>query len=189
VYAITKRDHEELFLSVGRAYGIPTVALRYFNVYGPRQALSNPYTGVAAIFSTRLLAGRPPVIYEDGRQTRDFVHVRDIAQANCLVLEDDRADYEALNVGTGQALTIEAIGQALCRYLRPDIQPVLTGEFREGDIRHCVADISKLTALGYVPSVSFEQGLHELVEWVRGQQVVDRFEQAKAELAARGLTR
>lgn len=189
VYAITKRDHEELFLSVGRAYGIPTVALRYFNVYGPRQALSNPYTGVAAIFSTRLLAGKPPVIFEDGRQTRDFVHVRDIVQANLLVLDDPRADYEVFNVGTGRPVSIAEVAEALRQRLRPEIEPVLTGEFREGDIRHCVADISKIQALGYQPSVRFEDGMAELVEWVRGQHVVDRFDQAKAELEARGLTK
>lgn len=189
IYAISKMDQELMCLNIGRAYGIPTVALRYFNVYGPRQALSNPYTGVAAIFSTRLLAGKPPVIFEDGRQTRDFVHVRDIVQANLLVLDDPRADYEVFNVGTGRPVSIAEVAEALRQRLRPEIEPVLTGEFREGDIRHCVADISKIQALGYQPSVRFEDGMAELVEWVRGQHVVDRFDQAKAELEARGLTK
>ena len=188
IYAITKRDQEEMCLAVGRAYRIPTVALRFFNVYGPRQALSNPYTGVAAIFSGRLLNGRPPVLFEDGQQSRDFVHVSDIVQALRLALTRDEAVYEALNVGTGRRLTILEVAQALIRLLGLNLEPEITGQFREGDIRHCYADIGKAQRLlGYQPRVRFEDGVRDLVDWVRRQSADDRVEAATAELAARGL--
>ena len=189
VYAITKRDHEELFLTVGYAYRIPTVALRYFNIYGERQALSNPYTGVAAIFSSRILSGQSPVIFEDGKQSRDFVHVSDVVQANLLALETDRADYQALNVGTGRATTVGQVADAILSALGArHLVPTILGKFREGDIRHCYADITlACTLLGYEPRVSFADGMRQLVEWVRGQQVVDRFDQAHRQLVERGL--
>src|SRR6185295_6124953 len=141
----------------GRAYDIPVVALRYFNVYGPRQALSNPYTGVCAIFSGRLLNDQQPLIFEDGEQSRDFVHVSDIVQANLLALETDRADYEALNVGTGQPTTVRGVADAILGALgRADLRPSVLGTFREGDIRHCYADISRARdLLGYAPKVTF----------------------------------
>ena len=199
VYAITKRDHEELFLSVGQAYGIPAVALRYFNVYGTRQALSNPYTGVAAIFSGRLLNDKAPVIFEDGQQSRDFTHVSDIVQANLCALENPAADYQALNVGTGRRQSILQVAQALSEHLRPapltplpegegGIEAEITQQFRAGDIRHCFADIRRLQALGYRPRVRFEDGISELVEWVRRQTAADRYEQARQELNQKGLT-
>jgi dTDP-L-rhamnose 4-epimerase len=189
VYAVTKRDHEELCLAVGYAYGIPTVALRYFNIYGTRQALSNPYTGVAAIFSSRLLNGNAPVVFEDGGQTRDFVHVSDIVQANLLAMERTEADFEAVNVGTGAPTSVLQVGQELIRLLGPDgIEPEIVGKFREGDSRHCFADISKARdLLGYDPHVEFSAGLVELVEWVQSESAVDRFDEAHAELATRGL--
>ena len=189
VYAVTKRDHEELFLTVGYAYRIPTVALRYFNIYGERQALSNPYTGVAAIFSSRILNGQAPMIFEDGEQSRDFVHVTDVVQANLLALETDRADYEALNVGTGQPTTIRQVADATLDALRrPDLTPCILGKFREGDIRHCYADISRAHALlGYAPKVTFGDGMRRLVAWVKGQRAVDRFDQAHLQLVERGL--
>lgn len=190
IYAISKMDQELMCLSIGRAYHIPTVALRYFNVYGPRQALSNPYTGVAAIFSGRLLNGKPPVIFEDGLQSRDFVHVSDIVQANMLALERDEAAYEVFNIGTGRALSICDVATALIDELKVPVQPEIVGGFRAGDIRHCVADISKARQrLGYEPQVKFEDGLSELVAWVKSQPAVDRVEQARSELAARGLIR
>ncbi len=139
VYAVTKRDHEELFLAVGAAYGIPTVALRYFNVYGPRQSLGNPYTGVAAIFASRLLNDRPPLIFEDGRQSRDFIHVSDVVRANLLALERDHAVGAAHNVGTGRSLDLLAMVAALRARLGGPA-PELAGRFRQGDIRHCFAD-------------------------------------------------
>jgi len=189
VYAITKRDHEELFLTVGHAYRIPTVALRYFNIYGERQALSNPYTGVAAIFSSRVLNGQVPMMFEDGEQSRDFIHVSDVVQANLLALQTDRADYEALNVGTGQPTTIRQVAEAILDALgRADLMPSVLGTFREGDIRHCYADISRARdLLGYAPQVTFSDGMRLLVDWVRGQRAVDRFDQAHRQLVERGL--
>ncbi len=190
VYAVSKRDQEEMCLAVGRAYNIPTVALRFFNAYGTRQALSNPYTGVAAIFAARLLNHHPPIIYEDGQQTRDFVHVSDIVQGLMLAMEQDAANYEVFNVGTGRPLTIAEVAEKLAEGLGLQIKSQVTGRYRAGDIRHCYADISKIRqTLGYRPAISFEEGLPELLDWVGVQQVSDRAEQAAAELAARGLTK
>ncbi len=189
VYAVTKRDHEELFLTVGYAYRIPTVALRYFNIYGERQALSNPYTGVAAIFSARVLNGQPPVIFEDGEQSRDFVHVSDVVQANLLALKTDRADYQAINVGTGRPTTVRQVADAILGALDArGLVPTVLGKFREGDIRHCYADITLArTLLGYEPRIAFADGMRQLVEWVRGQRAVDRFDDAHQQLVTRGL--
>ncbi len=190
VYAVTKRDQEELALTVGRAYRIPTVALRFFNVYGPRQALSNPYTGVAAIFSARLLNNRPPVVYEDGLQTRDFVHVRDVVRACRLALERDGADYEAVNIGTGRPVPILEVARTLARALGRPIDPEVAGRYRAGDIRHCYADITRARRLlGYEPQVDFEAGLAELAAWVANQPAEDRWPEAAAELERQGLTR
>jgi dTDP-L-rhamnose 4-epimerase len=188
IYAITKRDHEEMCLSVGWALGIPTIALRYFGVYGPRQALGNPYTGVLAIFSTRLLNGNPPVVYEDGNQIRDLIHVSDIVQGNLLAMERTDVEHEVFNIGTGRALTVIDVASTLCRELNPALQPQITGTFRAGDIRHCYADIGKARAmLGYEPKMPFEDGLRDLLAWVRGQTAEDTFDQAERELRDRGL--
>ena len=190
VYAVGKEVQEQYSLIIGRAYKIPTVAFRYFNVYGPRQALSNPYTGACAIFSSRLLNDQSPLIYEDGEQTRDFVSVHDVVQANLLALGSDGADYQILNVGTGRATTIRFIAEVIARGLGKDIEPELTGQFREGDIRHCIADISKVRSLlGYEPKVKLEDGLNELLEWVGGQTADDRLDTAAAELAAHSLVK
>ena len=188
IYAISKKDQEEMSLCVGKAYGLPTVALRFFNVYGPRQALSNPYTGAAAIFSSRALNGKPPLIYEDGLQTRDFVHVSDVAQALLLAMDRDEANFRAFNVGSGRPLAILDMARIICeRVGPPGLQPEVAGSFRKGDIRHCYADISRLAALGYSPKVSFEDGVRELAEWVRQQTAEDRIDLATAELKRRGL--
>lgn len=189
IYAITKRDQEEMCLVVGRAYGIPTVALRYFNVYGPRQALSNPYTGVAAIFSGRLLNDQPPLIYEDGLQSRDFTHVRDIVQANMLALARDEMAYGVYNVGTGRPLTILDVAEALIEELGSTQRSEIAQQYRAGDIRHCYADIDRIASFGYRPTVRFEEGVAELTEWVRSQHAEDAFAQARQELDQRGLTR
>lgn len=190
IYAITKRDQEEMCLCVGRAYGLPTVALRFFNVYGERQALSNPYTGVAAIFASRLLNGQPPLIYEDGRQSRDFVHVSDVVQAVELAIRKPEADYQALNVGTGVATAVHEVAVVLARSLGRAIPPKILGTFRAGDIRHCVADISRITgSLGYRPRVSFETGMVRLTAWLRSQKPKDRTARAASQLTARGLVR
>src|SRR5215510_11973537 len=172
------------------AYGVPTVALRYFNVYGTRQALSNPYTGVCAIFSSRLLNDQSPVIFEDGEQTRDFVHVSDIVQANLLALETDRADYQAVNVGTGRATSVKQVMKMLAEGLGKRIEPEITGKYREGDIRHCVADITRARALlSYEPKVSIEQGIPELLEWVRRQESSDKVAEATAALESLQLVK
>jgi dTDP-L-rhamnose 4-epimerase len=190
VYAISKQDQEQFCLAVGRSYGIPAVALRYFNVYGTRQALSNPYTGVCAIFSARLLNKNRPLVFEDGEQTRDFVHVSDIVRANLLALETDRADYQAINIGTGRATSIREVSRLLADGLGLDLEPEIVGKYREGDIRHCVADISKAKSLlGYEPQVSLEQGIPELLSWVRAQAARDKVDSATAELESRQLVR
>ena len=190
VYAITKQDQEQYCLVVGRAYGIPTVALRYFNVYGTRQALSNPYTGICAIFSSRLLQDQAPMIFEDGEQTRDFIHVSDIVQANLLALEKDTADYQSLNVGTGRPTSVRQVAQLLTEGLGKDLKPEVVGKYREGDIRHCFADITRARKqLGYEPKVTLEQGIPELLGWVREQNATDRVAQATGELEFHQLVR
>jgi len=190
VYAISKRDQEEICLTVGRAYDIPTVALRYFNVYGPRQALSNPYTGVAAIFSARIKNRHNPIIFEDGLQSRDFIHVRDIVQANILAMEKEEANFEVFNVGTGRKLSVLDIANILIKKLGKDeFRPEIVSKYREGDIRHCYADISKIKEkLGYEPGVKYEDGILDLVDWVKGEEAVDRFEDSQRELERKGLT-
>jgi dTDP-L-rhamnose 4-epimerase len=190
VYAVTKRDHEELFLAVGAAYKIPTVALRYFNIYGPRQALSNPYTGVMAIFSARLLNGNPPLVFEDGGQTRDFVHVSDIVAANLLAMESDAAPGGVYNVGTGVATSVGQIAALLGRELGVDVAPEIAGRYRAGDIRHCVADVSRIRhALGFAPRVALADGMRDLLAWLRTQKAEDRVDEARRELEKRGLAR
>jgi dTDP-L-rhamnose 4-epimerase len=190
VYALSKYDQERLCLMVGRAYNLPTVALRFFNVYGTRQALSNPYTGVLAIFASRLLNGNPPLIFEDGRQMRDFVHVSDIARACRLALTVPAAADQVLNIGSGRQYTVLEIARAMAEVLgREGIAPEVTGNYRVGDIRHCFADITLARrVLGYEPAMPFEQGLIELASWLEGQVAYDRVAEARAELAARGLT-
>jgi dTDP-L-rhamnose 4-epimerase len=190
VYAVTKRDHEELFIAVGSAYDIPTVALRYFNVYGSRQALSNPYTGVAAIFSSRLLNRHAPLVTEDGLQSRDFVHVSDIVRANLLALHCEASGGRVYNVGTGRPTTVRQIAELLAQRLGLEIKPEITGRFRAGDIRHCFADISRARAeLGFEPRVALEDGIDEVIAFVRESNAVDRVDQATRELAQRGLIR
>jgi dTDP-L-rhamnose 4-epimerase len=189
VYALSKFDQERLCLMVGRAYGIPTVALRFFNVFGTRQALSNPYTGVLAIFAARLLNRNRPLIFEDGLQKRDFVSVYDVAQACRLALETDAAAGQSINVGSGHAYTVREVSALLGGVLGVDIEPDICGKYRVGDIRHCFADIARAQqVLGYRPRVTLEEGLVELAEWLEGQVAYDRVEEASAELAIRGLT-
>jgi len=177
-------------LMVGQAYGLSTVALRFFNVYGTRQALSNPYTGVLAIFASRLLNGKPPMIFEDGYQQRDFVSIQDVAQACRLALESDDAAYQVFNVGSGEHYTVRDIAERVARALgKAHIAPEITEAYRAGDIRHCFADITAARQrLGYQPRVSLDEGLVELAEWLEGQTAVDHVAEARAALAARGLT-
>ncbi len=189
VYALSKYDQERLCLIVGRAYGIPTVALRFFNVYGPYQALSNPYTGVLAIFAARLLNNKAPLIYEDGYQQRDFVHVRDVAQACRLAMETPDIAGEVFNIGSGQAYTVLELAERLAAVMGKALAPEVTGKYRQGDIRHCYADITKACGrLGYRPRIALDAGMAELAEWLESQIAVDHVAQANRELERRGLT-
>jgi len=189
IYALNKYAQEQMALIVGKAYGIDTVALRFFNVYGPRQALSNPYTGVLAIFGSRLLNNRPPLVFEDGEQRRDFVQVRDVAQAVKLAYETERGIGCAFNIGSGVSRSILSLAEDLARIVgKPQIMPHITGKYRVGDIRHCFADISLARdELGYRPSVAFDDGLAELAGWLGSQTAQDRVDQATEELERRGL--
>jgi dTDP-L-rhamnose 4-epimerase len=190
VYALTKYDQERLCLMFGRAYGIDAVALRFFNVYGPRQALSNPYTGVLAIFASRLLNGRAPLIFEDGNQKRDFVSVHDVAQACRLALEVPGASGQVFNIGSGHDYTVRDIAEKAAGVLgMQNIEPEVTGKYRMGDIRHCFADIERARRmLGYNPKVELAAGLEELAGWLEGRVAEDYVEAASGELAERGLT-
>lgn len=188
VYALSKRHQEEYALSVGGVYGFPVVCLRLFNVFGPRQSLGNPYTGVIAIFLSRLLSGEPPIVYEDGRQTRDFVSVHDVVRAVRLALTTAAADGTVVNIGSGVPREIGGIARTLARLTgRPAIEPRITHQFRRGDVRHCVADLSRARALGFTPAVAWEAGLAEIVEWARTARVDDRSAQAERELRERHL--
>ena len=184
IYAVNKRDHEEMFLAVGRALDIPTVALRLFNAYGSRQALSNPYTGVAAIFISRLLNDQPPLVFEDGEQKRDFVHVRDVANAFATVLDSDKRDWNIFNVGSGNAITVNDMAKTLARLLQKNIAPEILQQYRVGDIRHCFADIRKLEReYGISPQQDFEEGMAELIEWVKvAKKPVDKSAQSMEQL-------
>jgi len=190
IYALNKYDQERQCLLFGSSYNVPTVALRFFNAYGPDQALSNPYTGVLAIFAGRLLNDRPPLIYEDGDQRRDFVSVHDVARACALALERPEADGSVLNVGSGHSVTVSEVAQRLAAVTgREHVEPEITGKYRVGDIRHCYADITRAReTIGYEPEVSLERGMHELAEWLEGQAADDHSEAAGRELASRGLT-
>ena len=189
IYAINKRDHEEMSLVVGTAYGIPTVALRFFNIYGPGQALSNPYTGVAAIFASRLLNGRPPIIFEDGAQSRDFTHVSDVVRGILLALESETAVGQAVNLGTGRPVSVNDVARVIASGLGLDIEPERNGRYRAGDIRHCYADPTRARELlEFVAEQRFEDGMAQLVEWLQDQHAVDRVDDAARELAVRGLT-
>lgn len=190
IYAVSKRDHEEMFLIIGRAYQIPTVALRFFNVYGPRQALSNPYTGVAAIFSSRLMNDKPPIIFEDGNQARDFIHISDIVQACILAMDKSEGDYQVFNIGTGRKLTVLDVANVLIDKLSFKGESQIVNRFREGDIRHCYADISLAKeVLGYEPKIKFEDGIIDLVNWVKLQQSEDKVNFALDILDKKGLTK
>ncbi|MGE5442816.1 MAG: NAD-dependent epimerase/dehydratase family protein [Bacteroidota bacterium] len=190
VYALGKFAQERMCLITGRAYGIETTALRFFNVYGPRQALSNPYTGVIAIFAARLLNSQPPLVFEDGEQRRDFVHVRDVARACRLALETGKGTGQAINIGSGNSISIIEIAEKLIEALRlgHEVRPQITGQFRVGDIRHCFADVGRARrVLGFEAKVRFDEGLRELVEWLSGEPAVDLTSMALNELASRGL--
>lgn len=184
-YALSKYDQERLAVNFGHALNIPTIALRYFNVFGPRQSMNNPYTGITAIFSSRIKNGNPPVLYEDGLQTKDFVFVSDVVNANLLALEKGEG-VKVYNVGWGIPIMILDIANTLIRLYKSDVRPEITQEFRVGDNRHDFADISLIKKeLGFKPTVRFSDGMEKLVEWGRTVEAEDRFEQANREFRAR----
>ena len=187
---MSKRHQEEMSILIGKTYGIPTVALRYFNVYGPRQSLMNPYTGVCAIFSSRILNHKPPYIFEDGKQLRDFVHVKDIARANLLALEKNSANYQIINIGTGEPVSIDKIARLLIKVYGVKLKPHISERYRKGDVRHCYADITRARSiLGYKPTITLQKGLKELAEWAKAHEwgKVDLFRRALKELEKRKL--
>jgi dTDP-L-rhamnose 4-epimerase len=189
VYALTKRDQEDLCLIYGRTYGIPVTALRFFNIYGTRQALSNPYTGVAAIFAARLINGQIPLVFEDGEQMRDFVSVHDIVRANILAMNRRESDGQVINIGSGRPISILQVAELLARSLGKQTKPMITQKYRAGDIRHCYADLTRARMLlGYEPLVTHEEGFRELAAWLQAQQAEDKAETMLSELSAYGLT-
>ena len=188
VYAITKVDQEKLVLNWGRQVGIPTVALRYSCTFGPRQSIFNPYTGVIAIFCTRLINNLPPVIYEDGEQTRDFSFVEDVARANFLAATSDQLDGKAVNVGSGRAVTIKQVAEIISDALQIRLAPIMNGEFRPGEIRHLISDATVIRNAGYTPAVSLEEGIEHYLEWIRQQgSVKDYFAAAELILREKGI--
>ena len=189
IYAQSKRHQEEMSILLGKTYGIPTVALRFFNVYGSRQALSNPYTGVCAIFSSRLKNKNPPTIYEDGLQSRDFIHIQDLVAANILALEKETSNYEIFNVGTGVPTSILDLAKLFIQIMQVPVEPQVLQQYRKGDIRHCFADITKIKEkLGFKPKIKIQDGLQDLIKWVDAQtDVEDKFETVESELEKHGL--
>ena len=188
IYATTKRCQEEMCLEIGRAYKIPVVALRYFNVYGPRQSLNNPYTGVCAIFLSQVKNNHSPLIFEDGSQSRDFIYISDIIEANIIAMNKKEADYNVFNVGTGKPRTILEIAREIISLYRKTIKPKIVNKFRSGDIKHCYADISKISKrLGFSPKVSFREGMQKLIAWSKTENAKDLTQMAQLELRKRGL--
>jgi len=188
IYAITKKEQEEMCLLIGKLYGIPVVSLRFFNVYGPRQSLSNPYTGVAAIFISRIKNNKPPVIFEDGLQTRDFIWVDDVIRANILALENEKANQQYFNVGTGKPVSILDVAKNLINLSGKKIHPLVTYRFRKGDVRHCYADTRKIEkVLGFKPTFSFERGMLNLLKWSDSVIAEDRFISVMEELKKKKL--
>jgi len=190
IYAFSKQAQEQSSLLIGETYGIETTILRFFLVYGSRQALSNPYTGVCAIFSTRLFSGKPPIIFEDGHQTRDFVNVKDVCQALILAMEKNAANGEIFNIGTGIPISIKRIAEILSEKINPDLKPIYNQQYRVGDIRHCIADISKIKSkLGYRPTIQFKEGIDEVLNWIQSSanNFQDNFTKAIDILKDKGL--
>jgi len=190
VYAISKRAQEELCLCVGRAYKIPVKILRFFNVYGSGQSLTNPYTGIMTIFASKIKKAEPPLIYEDGLESRDFVHVKDVVNALVLAMENGRTNYEVVNVGSGRALSVFEMAKIMIRLKGVDLEPRIIRKYRVGDIRHCYADLTKAREIfRYEPTVSFEEGIIEFLDWAGDRPSEDRLAAATAELEQHGLYR
>ncbi len=190
IYALTKQNQEQMALLIGKTYNIDTTVLRFFLVYGPRQSLSNPYTGVCSMFSSRLLNGQPPIVFEDGLQTRDFVHVSDVCQALSLAMNKSEAKYEIFNVGSGSSITIKEVAEIISKYINPNLKPIYNQQYRIGDIRNCAADITKIkNKLGYNPKFIFKEDIKSLLEWIKKNSNFARDDSQKAlsELKDKGL--
>jgi len=190
VYAISKRAQEELSLCIGRSYGIPVTILRFFNVYGSGQSLSNPYTGIITIFASRIKTGKPPLVYEDGLESRDFVHISDVVQGCVLAMTSDKAKGQIFNIGSGIPLGMLEMGRTMIREFGLGVEPQVIGKYRVGDIRHCHADLTRAREyLGYEPKVPFDEGMREFLDWAHGRESEDRLDVATRELEQRGLFR
>ncbi len=189
VYSITKYDQERLAFVLAKKHGLKVAALRYFLTYGPRQSLSNPYTGICSIFSSRILAGKPPVVFEDGLQTRDFACVGDVVKANLLVAQKSVADGKVYNVGTGTPTAIKDFAALLCKAYESKIRPLVTGWYRPGDVRHIFADNAELRKLGWKPEVGLEEGIAKYAEWVRTQNVAEYFSSVLGKMKADGTVK
>lgn len=188
IYAIGKKNQEEMVLNIGTAYGIPSVALRFFNVYGPRQSLSNPYNGVVAIFMSRIKNGKPPILNEDGLQTRDFIHAKDLVTANIMSLENDSANYQIFNIGSGNPLPIKYVAELLIKLYKSKVTLIISKKIRKLDVRHCYADLTLIKKLlGWQPKISLKEGLQEVINWSAHTQAVDRLDYSLKELEKRGL--
>ena len=188
VYALTKKLQEDMLHLVGKMYNMPTVSLRCFNVYGPRQSLSNPYTGVTAIFISRIKNGKRPVIYEDGEQTRDFISVHDVVKALIAATNSSKADYQVFNIASGSPTSIKQIAQTLAKLMKSKLAPDISQSPRKNDIRHCFANISKAgKVLKWKPKVTLKQGMKELIDWSLKQESSDEFDKATKELKDKGI--
>ncbi|MFH1895436.1 MAG: SDR family NAD(P)-dependent oxidoreductase [archaeon] len=188
IYGITKKNQEDIVLKTGKTYGIPAVSLRYFTVFGPRQALHNPYAGVIAVFMSRIKNNNPPTVYENGLQTRDFISVHDAVEANLLAIKSNSANYEAFNIGSGKAIPIKEAAETIAELYNSKIKPEIKNKFRKGDVRHCFADISKAkNKLNWQPKVSFKQGIREIIQWSKTIEAKDLFEKASRELEEKGI--
>lgn len=187
IYALSKKVQEDMCMIIGKTYGIPTVVLRFFNVYGPRQSLSNPYTGVAAIFMSRVKNDNSPAVFEDGLQTRDFIYVTDLVKA-CILALKEKADYKIFNVGNGKPLKIKEVAQIIAKVYKKKIRPEIKHKYRKGDVRHCYGDATKIkNILGFKPEVNFFDGIKKLVQWSKTAEAIDMYEQAERELKEKGL--
>jgi dTDP-L-rhamnose 4-epimerase len=188
VYALSKKFQEESAMLLGKMYEFPVILLKYFNVFGPRQSLSNPYTGVSAIFMSRVKNGGIPLIYEDGKQTRDFISIHDVVEANVLAMNHEEAKYETFNIGSGKPTSIEDLARNICKLYGKEPQFKITRKFRKGDIRHCIAETLKIRQkLGWRPRISLEEGLEEIYEWAKNQKSEDNLDKADNQLKEKGL--
>ena len=188
IYAINKRDQEEMCIAIGKAYSIPVTAFRMFNVYGTRQSLSNPYTGVVAIFASKLLKNQRPVIFEDGNQIRDFIHIKDVTKAYVKALEINSHSWDIYNLGSGETTTVKDIAILMSAKLDMQIKPIIDNHFRSGDIRHCFANIKKINKeLEWYPSFSFSLGLDSMIEWLKKETIVNDEKNSYTELVDKGL--